>query len=942
MNIKELLKNDFVILDGAMGTMLQQKGMEVGTVPETLNILKPEWIVDIHRQYIEAGSQIVYANTFGANRLKMANTDFSVAEIVEAAIKNARKAAENASAPQKAAVALDMGPIGQLLEPTGSLTFEEAYDIYREIVMAGKDADLIIIETMTDLYETKAAVLAAKENSDLPVFVTMTFEENGRTFTGCSVSAMCLTLCGLGVDALGVNCSLGPKDLVPIVEEISKWSDVPIIVKPNAGLPDPVTNTYNVGPEEFANACSSMLTFGTKILGGCCGTNPSYIAALGQMLDSERLRKAGEDSADLHNSNRRVNADTIELSGDSFVNNDDGIVEAVKTDENGAKRRLARIRDLAICSPLKTVVVSEPRIIGERINPTGKKRFRQALKEEDMDYILGMAIQQVEAGADILDVNVGAPGIDEKAMMVKVIKALQSVVDVPLQIDSTKPEVLEAALRVYNGKPLVNSVNGEKAVMDKILPLVAKYGAAVVGLTLDENGIPKDADGRIAIAEKIVDNARALGIKKENIAIDCLVLTVSAEQKAAMETLKAVRRVREDLGLKNVLGVSNISFGLPNRSSINTTFLTMALSAGLDLPIMNPNLPQMMWTVKAFKVLAGHDENSLGFIEYSSDHNPIDVQLTEAKKELDEARAEITAMRSGWAEVAGYAASFAGSDSISPAGSTMNSMPSVPALNIANHPAGCMCDKCRAVNEAKAEYAARRALSSADGAGADNTNSAGNTVSAGLADPLGAGILKAMERGLKNDGRKLTGDLLKECSAMEIINDVLIPALDVIGEKFEKGKIFLPQLILAADVASECFEVIKTQIAESGGSSESRGKIILATVKGDIHDIGKNIVKVILENYGYEVIDLGKDVDPAVVVKAAIEKEVHLVGLSALMTTTLGSMEETIKQLHDNNVDCKIMVGGAVLTPDYAKKIKADYYAKDAKMSADIAKEVLG
>lgn len=901
MNIKELLKNDFVILDGAMGTMLQQKGMAVGTVPETLNILKPEWIVDIHRQYIEAGSQIVYANTFGANRLKMAGTDFTVAEIVEAAIKNARKAAEIASAPHKAAVALDMGPIGQLLEPTGSLTFEEAYDIYREIVEAGKDADLIIIETMTDLYETKAAVLAAKENSNLPVFVTMTFEENGRTFTGCSVSAMCLTLCGLGVDALGVNCSLGPKDLVPIVEEISKWSDVPIIVKPNAGLPDPVTNAYNVDPEEFANSCASMLPFGAQILGGCCGTNPSYIASLRQMLyDAE-------------------------------------IVEAVKIEANGAARRPARIRDMAICSPLKTVVVSEPRIIGERINPTGKKRFRQALKEEDMDYILGMAIQQVEAGADILDVNVGAPGIDEKAMMVKVIKALQSVVDVPLQIDSTKPEVLEAALRVYNGKPLVNSVNGEKAVMDKILPLVAKYGAAVVGLTLDENGIPKDADGRIAIAEKIVDNARALGIKKENIAIDCLVLTVSAEQKAAMETLKAVRRVREDLGLKNVLGVSNISFGLPNRSNINTTFLTMALSAGLDLPIMNPNLPQMMWTVKAFKVLAGHDKNSLGFIEYSSDHNPIDVQLTEAKKELDEARAEITAMRSGWAEVA-----------------------------------GCMCDKCRAVNKAKAEFAASRVGRTVTGgmgaAGAEsmhvtgaqtgsskrieggiahkseygNTNSAENNALTGLEGPLGAGILRAMERGLKNDGRKLTGDLLKECSAMEIINYVLIPALDVIGEKFEKGKIFLPQLILAADVASECFEVIKTQLAESGGSSESRGKIILATVKGDIHDIGKNIVKVILENYGYEVIDLGKDVDPAVVVKAAIEKEVHLVGLSALMTTTLGSMEETIKQLHDNNVDCKIMVGGAVLTPDYAKKIKADYYAKDAKMSADIAKEVLG
>lgn len=939
MNIKDLLRNDFVILDGAMGTMLQQKGMEVGTVPETLNILKPEWIVDIHRQYIEAGSQIVYANTFGANRLKMAGTEFTVSQVVKAAIQNARKAAEIVyeeniarlndqsetveNAPSqtasstdpcetsKAFVALDMGPIGQLLEPTGSLTFEEAYDIYREIVVAGRDADLIIIETMTDLYETKAAVLAAKENSDLPVFVTMTFEENGRTFTGCSVSAMCLTLCGLGVDALGVNCSLGPKDLVPIVEEISRWTDVPIIVKPNAGLPDPVTNTYNVSPEDFANAFSSMLPFGPQILGGCCGTNPSYIAALKKMLGSAAKSAVSQDDTKVH--------------------------------------------DMAICSPLKTVVISEPRIIGERINPTGKKRFRQALKEEDMDYILGMAIQQVEAGADILDVNVGAPGIDEKAMMVKVIKALQSVVDVPLQIDSTKPEVLEAALRVYNGKPIVNSVNGEKAVMDKILPLVAKYGAAVVGLTLDENGIPKDSDGRITIAEKILDNAYAYGIKKENIAIDCLVLTVSAEQKAAMETLKAVRRVRDDLGLKNVLGVSNISFGLPNRQNINTAFLTMALFAGLDLPIMNPNIPQMMWTVKSFKVLAGYDANSLGFIEYSADHQPLDVQLSETQKELDETKRQLAA--------------------------------SVPALNIANHPAGCTCEKCQALNVIRAEYEAARRNQSTNGMpyndkSKDNQNEIGKTytdqsngfrtgiteapdiasenleiagnsnqnfknvsndiVKNGLSTPLGSGILKAMERGLKKDGRKLTADLLKEMSAMDIINDVLIPALDVIGEKFEKGKIFLPQLILAADVASECFEVIKTQIAENGESSESRGKIILATVKGDIHDIGKNIVKVILENYGYEVIDLGKDVDPAVVVKAAIEKDVHLVGLSALMTTTLGSMEETIKQLHDNNVDCKIMVGGAVLTPDYAKKIKADYYAKDAKMSADIAKEVLG
>lgn len=807
---KDIFSKDYILLDGAMGTMLQQKGMEIGTIPETLNITKPDWIVDIHKQYIEAGSDIIYANTFGANRYKMEDSGYSVSELIGAAIKNAKEAREGTDT----FIALDIGPIGQLLEPTGSLTFEEAYDIFKEEIEAAKGADIIVIETMTDLMETKAAVLAAKENSDLPVITTMTFEDNMRTFTGCSVSAMCLTLEGLGVDALGVNCSLGPKDLLPIVEEISKWTTLPIVVKANAGLPDPVTNQYNVLADEFACICRKMLQYGVKILGGCCGTTPEYMKELSGML--ENAKNKGE-----------------------FAKPD------IK-------------RELAICSPLKTVVVDQPRIIGERINPTGKKRFKQALIENDMDYILGQAIEQIEAEADILDVNVGSPEIDERQMMIKTVKALQSIVDVPLQIDSTKPEVLEAALRVYNGKPIVNSVNGEDKVLDEILPLVAKYGAAVIGLTLDENGIPGSVEGRVAIAEKIMKKAMSYGIPKEDIIIDCLTLTVSAEQKACLETLEALNIVKNQLGLKTVLGVSNISFGLPNREIVNKTFLTMALHSGLDLPIINPNVSSMVWAVKTYKVLANIDENSMDFIAFSNNNVP-ETTVTAGTKQ-----------------------------------------------------------------ESK----------TTGGSSSEHTEMQ-------LSSPEAQAILHAMETGMKNDGKNLTKEYLKDKDAMLIINEMLIPALDVVGDRFEKGKIFLPQLILAADVAKECFEEIKTYLADKGTDSESKGKIVLATVKGDIHDIGKNIVKVILENYGFDVIDLGRDVDPMKVVEATVENDVHLVGLSALMTTTLCSMEETIRLLRENHVECKVMVGGAVVTEDYAMRIGADYYAKDAKMSADIAKKVL-
>ncbi|MGN0513171.1 MAG: homocysteine S-methyltransferase family protein [Lachnospiraceae bacterium] len=788
---KDLLKKEFVILDGGMGTMLQKAGMAMGETPELLGITAPDLIIDIHRQYINAGSDIVYANTFGANRYKLEHCNKSVEEIVTAAVANAKKACEGTGA----LVALDIGPIGQLLEPTGYLSFDEAYDIFREIIIAGKDADLIVFETMTDLMEVKAGVLAAKENSNLPIMCTMTFEQNGRTFTGCSVSAMALTLTGLSVDAIGINCSLGPKELLPVVKELSEWTNLPIVVKPNAGLPDPVTNTYNVMPDEFAQCVKEMLAYGVKILGGCCGTNPDYIKALSDMLHNEKH------------------------------------VETKKT------------IPAAVCSATNTVVINQPRIIGERINPTGKKLFKEALLNHDMDYILNQALEQVNGGADILDVNVGLPGIDEKQMMIETVKALQGVVDVPLQIDSTIPEVIEAGLRVYNGKAIVNSVNGEEKSLSTVLPLVKKYGACVVGLTLDERGISKSADVRFEIAKKIMERAIEYGIPKENIFIDCLTLTASAEQECVMETLKALKRVKDELGLKTVLGVSNISFGLPNRELINHNFLTMALTHGLDLPIINPNVASMTGAVRAYKLLTAIDKDSMEYI---------------------------------------------------------------------------------------AAFNAQKA------AGETQDNLSKDTGASKQPD-----LIQAVESGLKNEGAKITQELLKTMDPMEIINEMLIPALDKTGEQFEKGKIFLPQLILSAQVAQAAFDVIKKHMVSSDNKQVSKGTIVIATVKGDIHDIGKNIVKVLLENYGYNVIDLGKDVDYQAVVDSVRENNAKLVGLSALMTTTLVSMDKTIQLLRENNLDCKVMVGGAVLTPEYAKQIGADFYVKDAKESIDVAKKVL-
>ena len=779
--------DEITILDGAMGTVLQQKGLPPGGQPELLNLTDPALLTSVYQDYIAAGSQVIYANTFGANGLKLARTGHSVEEIVTAAVSVAKTAAVGTSVR----VALDIGPLGELLEPMGSLSFERAYELFREMAAAGEKAgaDLAVIETMTDLYEAKAALLAVKENTELPVFVTMSFDESGRTFTGCTVASMARTLEGLGADAIGLNCSLGPDLLAPLLRELCENTRLPVIAKPNAGLPDPVDGHYDMGPEAFAAALLPCLEAGVTIFGGCCGTSPEYIRQLKNAL-------AGKSPVPRH------------YAGGSFV-----------------------------CTPVNPLKLNGVRVIGERINPTGKKRFQQALLEDDLDYILDVAIQQEDAGADILDVNVGYPGVDEVAMLPRVVKKLQSAVSLPLQLDSSNPAALEAGLRVYNGKAAVNSVNGEPEVLARILPIVKKYGACVVGLTLDKGGIPQTAEGRVAIARRILDAALAQGIPREDVWIDCLTLTVSAQQEQAAETLRAVRTVREELGLQTVLGVSNISFGLPNRPLITQNFLIQAMGAGLMLPIINPNQTEMMDAVAAFRVLSGED-----------------------------------------AQCRDYVARFTGQ----------------PA--------------------AAAQAAPGQDLTLDD----------------------------AIMRGLKADAGKLAKLALETEDELALVEQHLIPALDRVGEGYEQGKVFLPQLLSAAQAAQAVFEVIRASIAAKGGAPVKKGKLIVATVQGDIHDIGKNIVKTVLENYGYEVLDLGRDVPPETVVQTTAAQDVRLVGLSALMTTTLPAMEETIHQLQAMPNPPVIFVGGAVVTPEYARQMGADHYARDARQSVEIARKVLG
>lgn len=800
VGLNEYIKENILIFDGAMGTMLQKKGLKLGENPEVLNLNEPSIIEEIHREYIDSGANVITTNTFGANELKLKLCNLEVEEVVDSAIKIAKKARGNSNTY----IALDIGPIGELLEPMGTLSFDRAYEIFkRQVVQGAKSgADIILIETMTDLYELKAAVLAVKENSELPVFCTMTFEENLRTFTGCSPEAMVLVLEGLGVDALGVNCSLGPKQLKPVIEEVCSLAHIPVMIQPNAGLPTlSIGNEtkYDVTKEEFADTLCSFIDSGVRVIGGCCGTTPDYIRELVLRVKDKKLQPVENENYS------------------------------------------------AICTPSKVVRIDGVRIIGERINPTGKKLFKEALKNEDLDYILKQAISQIEAGAHILDVNVGLPEIDEPKMMHKVIKEIQGIIDTPLQIDSSDVNAIETGLRYYNGKPILNSVNGEEKVLDKILPLVKKYGASVVGLTLDDNGIPLKAEERFAIAEKIVKRAAEYGIKKEDVFIDCLVLTVSAQQEEVQETLKAVRMVKEKLGVKTVLGVSNISFGLPNRELINETFLGLALANGLDLPIMNPNADGMTRVIHSYNVLYNYDKSAEIYIK---NYANVDVKSTVTSKNGDNSNS---------------------------------------------------------TNDSNKEHDLRYIV----------------------------------VKGLKEEAKQATIELLKQYEELEIVNKYLIPALDEVGDKYEKGELFLPQLIQSAETVKNAFDVLKAEIAKSNSESISKGKIIVATVKGDIHDIGKNIVKVILENYGYEMIDLGKDVPIETVVSEAKKHNVSLIGLSALMTTTVRSMEETIKALRADGYNGKIFVGGAVLTADSAERIGADFYAKDAKESVEIAKKVL-
>lgn len=759
--------------DGSMGTMLQSAGLEAGELPELWNLTNKEKVLEIHNAYAQAGSEFITTNTFGANRLKFGNAD----KIIKAGVALAKSTGKR--------VALDIGPTGKLLKPMGDLDFNDAVDIFAQMINAGKDgADVVLIETMSDTYEIKAAVLAAKENCNLPVFVTMIFDEKGRLLTGADIKSAVTMLEGLGIDAIGFNCGLGPKQMLALVEEIRRWTELPIIVQPNAGLPESVNGktVFNVSPEEFAIYMKKCAELGVSYLGGCCGTTPKHIE-------------------EMINACKYIPASIPEKKNFTLVSSYSETVE----------------------------IGTKPVVIGERINPTGKKLFKEALRRNDIDYIIKEGVSQKEAGAHILDVNVGLPEIDEPEMMKSAVYNLQSVLSTPLQLDSSDPLALEAGLRIYNGKAMLNSVNGKEENMKEIFPLAKKYGAVVVCLCLDESGIPETAQGRIEIAKKIVKTAEQYGIEKKNLIIDALTMTISTDKNNARETLKAVKYIREEMGICTVLGVSNISFGLPKRDAINTAFFTLALQSGLSAGIINPKSEAMMNAYYSFNALAGLDDNCTEYIE----------SVTDTK--------------------------------------TQTASPEIS-------------------------------------------------------------LHTAIVKGLKDEAAQCARALLENSEPLDVINGYIIPALDEVGAGFEENRIFLPQLLMSADSAKAAFDVIKERMILSGQEEKSGNKIVIATVHGDIHDIGKNIVKVLLDNYGFDVIDLGKDVPEEEVLRAVEENGVKLVGLSALMTTTVPAMEKTIALLHEKT-DAKIFVGGAVLTPSYAKMINADWYAKDAMESVRIAKE---
>ena len=795
--ILERLGKELLFFDGGMGTLLQAAGLMPGELPESWNIEHTEEVLDIHRQYFEAGSDIVLTNTFGANGIKFHSDDYELEDVITAAVVNAKEGANfGVHDGREVYVALDLGPTGKLLKPMGDLDFEDAYEAYAKVVRYGEEAgaDLIHIETMSDTYEVKAAVLAAKENSSLPVFVTMIYDGKGKLLTGGDVPSVVALLEGLGVDALGMNCGLGPVQMLPILKEVMSYTSLPVIVKPNAGLPKQRDGKtyYDVTPETFAATMEEIVKMGACVIGGCCGTTPAHIRAM-----TERCKGMS-------------------------------VIPPVKKDRT------------IVSSYGKAVEIGQnPLIIGERINPTGKKLIRQALKDDNMDYILTEAVAQEDAGAHILDVNVGLPDIDEAGMMVKAVKEIQSVTNLPLQIDTVDERAMEAALRIYNGKPMINSVNGRKESMNMIFPLVKKYGGVVVGLTIDESGIPDTAEGRLAIAEKIIREAKKYGIDKKDIVIDVLAMTISSDPNGAKKTLEALKLVREKCGVSTVLGVSNISFGLPDRATINSHFFTMALQSGLGAGIINPMSADMMHSYDAYLALMGYDENFARYIELHKDQGK-QGNKSNVKKDT--------------------------------------------SLTLSH----------------------------------------------------------AIEKGLKEEAALITEKLLQDTDSLSIINQELVPALDTVGKGFEEGTVFLPQLLMSAEAAKSAFAILKERLSGQGTAGEPTDLILLATVKGDIHDIGKNIVKVLLENYNFKVIDLGKDVDPQEIVDAAIDMDVRLVGLSALMTTTVVSMEETIRLMKEQKPDCKVMVGGAVLNQEYADMIGADFYGKDAMQSVYYAQQLFG
>lgn len=776
---------NITLLDGAVGTLLQQEGLRLGERPEILSITALEKVEHLHRSYVQSGAQMVLANTFGANARKLEGTGYAVEEVISASIAAAKRACAGSSAK----VALDIGPIGEMLEPLGTLRFGDAYALFAQMIRAGEaaGADAVFLETFSDLNELRAGVLAAKECSSLPVFASMTFEASGRTFLGVDARCAAMSLGALGVQAVGMNCSLGPAEAAPILRAMREATDLPLILKPNAGLPDPQTGGYAVGPEAFAMVCSELTDIGAAYIGGCCGTSPAHIEAL----------------------HRRIGGRIATWEG---------------------------VATHGVCSAQQICAFGQGvRVIGECINPTGKKRLQRALLEGDLSEVVAMAIEQEEAGAQILDVNVGMPGIDEPEMMRRVVTAISGVVALPLQIDSSNPAAIEAGLRAAPGKSIINSVNASRSSLDAVLPLAKKYGAAVVALTLGDGGLPATAQERLELAQRILQAAQRVGIRREDVVVDCLTMTVSAQQAQARETLKAVRAVREEMGLETMLGVSNISFGLPQRTGVTQAFLSQALGAGLTLPILNPNQRELMDTVEACRVLSGED-------------------------------------------------------------------------------AGCAAYVGR--------YAAKREVRAA---AQDNMT-----------------LEQAIVCGLKREASRLADQMLHEMPPLELTERYLIPALDHVGDQYERQEIFLPQLMNAASAASAAFDVIKDAIGRSGVQTQEKGPIVLATVEGDIHDIGKQIVRTVLESYGFRVVDLGRDVPPERIAEAVRRYGAKLVGLSALMTTTLPSMHRTVSYLRKEGLCVPVMVGGAVLTPEYAAEIGADAYARDAKQAADIARTLLG